>query len=258
MNTITVMILTLFMLYGAVIGSFLNVCIYRIPINISVAKGRSYCPSCNHTIYKRDLIPIVSYLMLKGKCRNCGSHISFRYTAVELLTAVLFGIAYLVLGLNLYTVLVCLMVSALIVVSFIDLDTGEIPDRFHIIIGTLAVVNLINVYITTYDIKSLIPFLIGFFAISVPMLIIAYFTGGFGGGDIKLMGVAGLFLGWQNVILAFLVGAMLGAVYGAFLLATKKAGAKATFSFGPHLCIGIYVSALWGTNIINAYLNTLF
>lgn len=239
--------ITMYFLYGIVIGSFLNVCIYRLPMKLSVAKGRSFCPSCNHTLKAIDLIPIASYLFLGRKCRYCKGKISARYCFVELLTGILFVAVYLKMAATWLSVIYCLAACVLVTLSFIDIDTKEIPDRMHIFILALCIPTIIIE-------NNLASHLIGLVAVSVPMLIIAYFTGGFGGGDIKLMAVAGLLIGVYPVVFAFFAGAFFGALYGIYLLIAKKADRKAAFSFGPFLSVGIFVAMLYANDVISWYI----
>lgn len=239
-----------YVLYGTIIGSFLNVCIYRIPAGISVVKGRSYCPKCRNTISPFDLIPILSYLMLGRKCRHCKESISPRYALIEGITGLLFGLVFLQFDLTIHSVLACLMTACLIVVAFIDIDTGYIPDRMHIFLLVLGVVGLFLP--DTISIKSK---LFGVLIISVPLLILAYFFDGFGGGDIKLFASAGLIIGTLNSILAFFIAVILGGGYAIYLLISKKRAKSETFAFGGFICIGIFLACLYNEYIITAYLN---
>ncbi len=236
--------------FGVVIGSFLNVCIYRIPKNISVAKGRSICPGCNSTIKGYDNIPIFSFLFLRGKCRNCSCKISPRYPLVELLGGLTFLLVGYEFSLSYATLIYCIFASVLICVAFIDIDTQEIPDRFHLIILGLAIASFFLVpEILWYE------RLIGAVAVSVPMFVIALVTGGMGMGDVKLMAVSGLLIGWQAILFGGILGAVLAAFIGVLLIATKRKSRKDKIAFGPYLAIALFVSALYGNEIINWYLS---
>ncbi len=234
---------------GLVIGSFLNVCIYRIPKNISVAKGRSMCPSCASAIHGYDNIPVLSYLILRGKCRNCGARISPRYPIVELLCGVCFVLVWLRYGFSWLTPIYCAYAAVLITLAFIDLDTQEIPDRFHIIILGLGVAAVFAVPEPT-----IVQRLIGAACISVPMFVLALLTGGFGMGDIKLMAASGFLLGWKANVFAALLGCIIAAVVAGILVALKKKTRKDHIAFGPYLAIGLFVAALYADQIINAYI----
>jgi len=247
MMIITAFVFTL----GLLIGSFLNVCIYRIPENISVAKGYSFCPTCKNRIQPYDLIPLVSYLFLKGSCRYCKSRISVKYPLVELFTGLLFLLVYFQFGLTPFAGLVALLVSVLVVVTFIDLKYQIIPDGLVLIVFFAG--------IPAAFLSGLSPWehVIGFFAVSVLLLIIALLSnGGMGGGDIKLMAAAGLFLGWKLILLSLMIASVVGAIVSVGLLLLKKADRKSMVPFGPFLSIGILLSVLYGNAIIVWYLNT--
>lgn len=238
-----------FFIFGTLIGSFLNVCIYRIPRNESVVTTNSHCPHCQSFIKPYDNIPILSYLFLGGKCRNCRESISMRYPLVEFITGLVFLINYQQLGLSISLGLNLVLSCVLILITFIDFDTLLIPDRFHVIIGGLAIINLI------LNPTQLTSSLIGAIIISVPFLIIAMTTGGMGGGDIKLMFVAGLYLGWQATLVSFFIASISGGLYALYLILFKKQGRKAEMPFGPFLCIGILISSLYSTQLITWYLS---
>ena len=242
-------------LAGACIGSFYNVIAARSVTHESFVKGRSHCPKCNHTLSAIDLVPFFSYLFLKGKCRYCKAKISIRYPIVELIGGLSAVFCVYKLGLTLQALLVFYVISLLITLSLIDLDIQEIPNGFHI-----AMIPAILFSIFLFPEISIGERVIGFFAISVPMLIIAELVNGigFGGGDIKLMAMAGAFLGWKGVICAFFAGIIVAAVYCIYLLAFKKAGRKTAIAFGPYLAIGIIVAVFYADPIINWYLNTFF
>lgn len=235
---------------GLLIGSFLNVCIYRIPENISVAKGFSFCPACKNRIQPYDLIPVISYLFLKGSCRYCKSHISIKYPLVELSTGLLFILVFFQFGLTPFAGLVALLVSVLVAVTFIDLKYQIIPDGL--------VLTIFAAGIPAAFLSGLSPWehVIGFFAVSVLLLIIAFLSnGGMGGGDIKLMAAAGLFLGWKLIVLSLMIASIVGAIISVGLLVLKKADRKSMVPFGPFLSIGIIISALYGNILIQWYLD---
>jgi len=234
--------------FGAIMGSFFNVVIYRLPLHESIVYGSSHCPTCQKPIKAYDLIPIISYLILNGKCRNCHQKISIRYPLIELLTAITYTLVYLVYGFSYTTLIGLILTSLLIIIAMIDIDTMEILGRFHIILLVLAIINLL---FTNLPLKDHI---IGFFIISIPFLIIAYLTNGIGGGDIKLIAVAGLLLGYQATLVAFFIASIIGGIVAVFLLITKQKDRKSLIAFGPYLCIGIYFAYLYGQQIFNWYL----
>jgi leader peptidase (prepilin peptidase)/N-methyltransferase len=196
-----------------------------------------------------DLIPIISYVILGGKCRNCKQQISIRYPLIELLTALSFTLVFYRYGFSYFSLIGMLLTSSLIIVGMIDIDTMEIYDRFQIFILILALANL---FITP------LPFLdhlMGFFIISVPFYIIAYITGGIGGGDIKLIAIAGLLLGYKATLVAFFIASIIGGSVAIYLLLTKQKDRKSLIAFGPYLCIGIYFAYLYGNELLSWYLN---
>lgn len=243
--------LTYITVMGFVIGSFLNVCIYRIPLHLNIAKGRSFCPSCHTTLKPYDMVPIFSYLILRGNCRKCKAPISVQYPLVEALTGILFLAAFLAHGFTIYSGLLCLFFCCLIVVSITDIQTMTIPDSLQVFIFILAVINII---VTP---NELIEKLIGLAVISIPMLLIAAITGGFGGGDVKLCAVSGLFLGWKLVLLGAFAGCILASCWSILLIIRKKADKKTLISFGPFLCFGFLFAALFGSQLITWYLTLL-
>ncbi|MGN0633483.1 MAG: prepilin peptidase [Oscillospiraceae bacterium] len=242
-------------LFGAAVGSFLNVCIYRLPKGESLIKSNSHCMTCREYIKKRDLIPIVSWCLLRGKCRACGAPISPRYTVVESLNAVgwvLISLKLDLVGNMLYTILCCLVYSALLVVFFMDWDTQLISTYVVIFIGILAVPEyLLCTRSSGLDLKSHI---IGIFAASVPLLIVFLVSKGkaMGLGDVYLMAAAGAFLGTAKVVTALALGVIIGSVAGLII---KKISGDSKFAFGPWLSIGILISMLWGFDIANFYMN---
>ncbi|MDF2556414.1 MAG: pilD [Bacillales bacterium] len=236
--------------FGICIGSFLNVVIWRVPNKLSFVKGRSFCPKCNEQIKSYDLIPILSFLMLGGKCRNCHSKISFRYPLIEFIVGLLFVFSFYILGFTLSAILVCSVVSILVCVTMVDFDTMEIPDGFTI---TLMIPAIAAIFI--FPELSITARVIGFFAVSLPMFLIAWLTGGFGGGDVKLIAVCGFLLGWQNVLVATFIALVLGAIVGVYLKVTHKIDNKQLIAFGPYLCAGIYIAILFGNQLIDSYLS---
>ncbi len=239
-------------LMGLLFGSFLNVCIFRIPKKESIVTGASHCMTCGKRIPWYDLIPVFSYLILRGRCRGCGAKITIRYPAVEALTAALWLCVYLRYGFTPQTLLYLSLVSALIVAAFIDIDTTEVPLSLTVFILILGVSALFLRDMPFYE------RLIGFFAASVPLLIAAVLSkGGMGGGDIKLMAVCGLVIGWKLILLSLLLAVLSGAVYGGMLLILRKKGRKAEMPLVPFLAGGIVVSLLFGGELIAGYLSLI-
>ncbi len=233
---------------GILLGSFLNVVIYRLPQHESIIWGRSHCMHCDHIIKPIELIPVVSFVFLGGKCKGCKTPISLRYPLIELLTGILFLVSYKTFGFSYAFAIALPLTLILIIIAFIDIDTMEIYDRFQIMILILA---LLNLFVSPL---SIIDHITGFFIISIPFYIIAWLTDGMGGGDIKLIAIAGLLLGYQATLVAFFVSIILGALMALYLLIVKKSSGKAQLAFGPFLCIGIYVAYHFSTIIIQTYL----
>lgn len=235
-------------LYGIVIGSFLNVCIYRIPKKESVVTVGSHCMSCNHKLAWYDLFPLFSFLFLKGRCRYCGTKLSAQYPLVEAVNGLLYVIVFAVHGWNLESVLYSLLVSALLVLSVIDYRTLEIPISVNAVILGIGIVHLV------VDFENWIHYIIGFFAASLFLFLCLIVTRGkgIGGGDIKLMATAGICLGWQNILLALAAGCIIGSVIQCIIIAVTKN--KTKFAMGPYLSVGIFVAMLWGDAFVEWYL----
>ncbi|MDR0273248.1 MAG: prepilin peptidase [Clostridiales bacterium] len=253
-------------LIGLCFGSFANVVIYRLPKGLSISKPPSACPSCKKQLQAIDLVPVLSWFFLRGKCRRCKKKISVRYPLVELLCGMLFAsMAYasMVNGSpTLSLVPLSVFVFVLLVVSFIDADTQEIPDGL-LIIGAVAGIIFIacghfmsEIFPHARDWKDA---LLGVIAGAAPLLIIDRLCllivkkDGFGYGDVKLMAMVGLFLGWQNVLMAFLFAFVSGAVFAVYLMVTGKAKRGSYFAFGPFLCIGTYLAFFFGKAVLDWY-----
>lgn len=206
---------------GLVVGSFLNVCIYRLPRGEFFSKSRSFCPNCKSPIKAYDNIPVLSYIILRGKCRSCGERISPRYPLVELLTCALWVGNYAAFGLDGMTIVYDVTVAVLIVAAFVDLDTFEIPDS-----GIVTLLILGAVTFAPFGGVSWQDKLIGCVCVSVPMLIVCLF-GGMGFGDVKLYFVLGLLLGWKKILVVFLLSVVLGAAVSVVYLAIKRRKAAA-------------------------------
>ena len=207
-------------LTGLAIGSFLNVCIYRLPRGEFFSRARSYCPKCSAPIRARDNIPLISYIVLRGKCRSCGQPISPRYPVVEALTAALFTANFAYFGVHPLTIVWDIAVCALITAAFIDLDTFEIPDSAILVLLVLGAVTFAPFGGVSWQDK-----LIGCACVSVPMLIVCL-LGGMGFGDVKLYFVLGLLLGWQKTLVLFLFSAVLGAAGSLIVVAVRKRKAR--------------------------------
>lgn len=259
-------------IFGTCVGSFLNVCIWRLPRNKSIVIPRSYCPHCQAPIRGYDNIPLISYLVLKGRCRDCGKRISPRYFIVELLSGMIFALFYFNYHShpeNLFIYL--LLASALVAITFIDFEHKIIPDMITypgIVIGLLVslIVKHQAPFIFSHIpwIDSLIDSLLGVLAGGGILWAIAILSkGGMGGGDIKLGAMIGAFLGWQDTLLALLLAFFVGAVIGIILMLLKLFTSKSLkaawkkrkefIPFGPYLALATLVTILKGQTIIKWY-----
>lgn len=239
-------------LLGASFFSFLNVVVWRLPRKESLVRGRSHCPSCGRVLTPWELVPCFSFLMLRGRCRSCGGKISVRDFWVEVLGGVLFVGCAVKFGVGSVRALLAFAVLFLLTaVALMDWDTMEIYDRFHAAILLCALLA-----IRFFPEIGLKDRLIGAVCVSVPMLILALvIPGGFGGGDIKLMFVLGLYLGWQQILLTAFFAILSGGFYAMYLLKKGKAGRKDHFAFGPFLCTGAGFAIFFGDGILGWYLS---
>ena len=238
-------------IFGITIGSFLNVCIYRIPLHQSIVTVSSHCMTCGRKLKWYDMIPVFSWLLLGGKCRSCKSKISLQYPVIESLNGILYVVICLVNGMDLFSLIYCLMTSALLTLSLIDWRTYEIPsgiNGFLFILGVAAAV---------LDRGNLLSHLAGMVCVSGFLGILYLISRGraIGGGDIKLMFACGLILGWKQIILAFLLGCIIGSVI--HLIRIRVQGEGHVLAMGPYLSAGIFLAALWGNEWISWYISLL-
>ena len=247
-----IIIYSIVFLLGIVIGSFLNVCIFRLPRHEDIVFKRSHCNSCGCVLKWYELIPIFSFVIQGGRCRSCREKISWQYPITELLNGLIYIWIFQTKGIAAESILLCICASVLLVIAVIDSKTYEIPFGCNIIIGILGVLRML------LDLQHWYRYVIGFFAVSCLFLLVYYLTkgNGMGGGDIKLMASAGLFLGWQNIILALMLGSIAACIIHLALMKLKGKGR--VLAFGPYLALGIFVSMLYGNEIISWYLAWLF
>ena len=237
----------LIFLFGASLGSFANVCIYRLPRDKQIISGRSYCPRCKKKIKWYDNLPLISYIFLNAKCRNCDKSISVRYLIVELITGISFLLIFLSFK-NLYTIVfLSTLILILIMIFFIDLENFIIPDSLNFLIMGLALVkNFIPSFNTSliHDInQSLIGGIIGYF--SIWLIIFLYKTlkkiDGMGLGDAKLMAGIGLLFGWQSIPLVLFLSSILGLFFVIPSLLKKQKTMKSEIPFGPFIIIAMLI-----------------
>ncbi|AOR24631.1 prepilin peptidase [Clostridium taeniosporum] len=243
----------LVIIIGLVIGSFLNVCIYRIPLEQSICYPPSHCGNCNHKLNSIDLVPVLSYLFLKGKCRYCNEGISIRYPLIEILNAILYLIIFCNYGLTFEFFKYTLLSSLLIVIGMIDYQTQDIYTStimFGIIVGIIFMT--LDFFINKGSISNyILGAIIGFLALAIIVII----TKGMGIGDAEITLVCGLFLGIKGVIFTLFLGIIIGGIVAIIILILKLKNAKDAMAFGPCLSIAALMYILWGDSIINFYLN---
>ena len=249
---------------GTYIGSFLNVVIIRAPLNQSFIIGRSHCMSCEKTLKWYHMVPVFSWIFLRGKCAYCKAKISPQYPLVEFLNGVAWasifyyinvvceGMLQSPIGVSYKSVLYLIAASVLIVISGIDIKIYEIPYTTNIILTLLGIVAL------CLDFENWSLYAIGAVSVGGLLFLIQLVSGGraMGGGDVFLMAAAGLLLGWKNIILAFILGCIIGSVVHLTLMRVKK-DTDNMLPFGPYLSAGIFISMLFGDGIINWYLSTM-
>lgn len=250
-------------LFGASVGSFLNVCIYRLPLGRSVIKPRSQCPRCRKQISWYDNIPIFSYVVLQGRCRHCSGRISPRYIIVEVVTTLLSAATFAHFQeLPQYLIYFGFLIAPLIVVTFIDLEHRLIPDVISlpgVVAGAMARLAFMKGDLTPVLIDIILGILVGggFLCIVGIGYELLKKQEGLGGGDVKLACMLGAFFGWKAVIFILLVSSILGSLVGLFLIFVLKKGLKYAMPFGPFLVAAAYIYLFWGEKILNWYL-TLF
>ena len=276
----------IFFILGLLVGSFLNVCIYRLPRSLSIVSPPSACPGCNAPVRPWDNIPLVSYILLGGKCRNCRGLISLRYPFVEMLNGVLYWCVVTSFGIGWHVPLICTLVSALVVITFIDLDFQIIPDSITlpgILIGLLSASFLLPDPFTASETSSM-HYAIGGKASACCLLPAAHYeivgfknslagllsggglfyliaeigrritkTDAMGGGDIKMMAMVGAFMGWKAILLTTFIGSLSGSIVGLFLMSVKGKGRQSRIPFGPFLSLGSLITLFFGNIILQWY-----
>ena len=239
--------------FGLLIGSFLNVCIWRLPREESIIRPGSHCPACSTVLGARDLVPVLSWLFLRGKCRFCGEKISARYPSVELLTGGLFLACYLHYGLTPELVAALVFSSFMVAITFIDLDHQIILDGM---LALLAICGL-GLQLWTGSV-GWVSMLIGAFVGGGLLLLLAILSrGGMGGGDVKFAAALGFWLGWPGILLGLFLGFVLGGLISLLLLVTGLRGRKDFIPFGPFIAIGAWIALLYGRRILDWYLGFL-
>jgi len=245
----------LIFILGLIVGSFSNVCIYRIPKNESIIYPASHCPKCRSNISPKDNIPLLSFILLKGRCRNCKGKISIQYPIVELLTGLIYLIIYLAYGLSAQALIYIILSSALVIIAFIDLNEQIVPDVISlpgIVIG--FIISFFVPYISF--VNSALGVLVGGGIILIIGLAgsVIFKKEAMGGGDVKLAAMIGAFLGWRYIVISLFLGFFLGALAGIFLIMSKIKSREDTVPFGPFIVLGSFITLLWGEKIISWYI----
>ena len=244
--------------FGAVFGSFINVVIYRLPRGLSVVNPPSACPNCKERIKPYDNIPVLSYLLLRGKCRSCGNGVSIRYPAVEALGALLTVLAYLLAPTMIEMLVWSVLALTLLAVTFIDLDFRIIPDRI-----TLPGI-ILGLFYSFAGPLSIVDSLLGVLAGGGGLLLVAlgYYwvtkREGLGMGDVKLMAMIGAFLGWQGVLGTLFIGSLAGSVVSVGIILAGKGNRMTAFPFGTYLAPAAWIFMFAGPRIWEAYLQLFF
>jgi leader peptidase (prepilin peptidase) / N-methyltransferase len=264
--------------FGLVIGSFLNAVIYRLEVSDSAFRGRSYCPHCRHILSWQDLIPVLSFLLLRGECRYCKEKISLQYPVVEVFTAFIFlqifNVQFFIsnefLNAQIFGTLYFFAIASLLIVLFVyDLKHYILPDKIVFPAISIAVVYQLSIWIISHwDLIRNLKLEISHFGILFNPLLAAlgaalFFFAIFalsrgramGFGDVKLALLMGLFLGWPNIAVALFAAFVLGAAVGVVLMLLKKKGMKSEIPFGPFLITGTFVALFWGKVIVDWYLD---
>jgi leader peptidase (prepilin peptidase)/N-methyltransferase len=252
-----ILLLTLIFILGSVFGSFLNVCIYRIPRNISIVFPSSFCPTCKKNIPFYYNIPIIGYIILKGKCKFCNEKISIRYPFIEGLTGCLALLCYLNWDLNL-AILHFLFLSSLIVITFIDIDFQIIPDVISL--PAILISFFLSIFVLNRSfISTILAILIGggiFFIIGKIYELVAK-KEGLGGGDVKLMAYFGGYLGLKSIFFIIFVSSLFGTIYGLSLMILHGKKSSQAIPFGPFLSLGAFLYLFFGDRMILWYLSKM-
>jgi len=243
-------------IFGAVVGSFLNVCIYRLPKGESIAFPPSHCPACDYKIPFYDNIPLVSYLVLGGKCRSCRAAISLQYPVVELITALLALFLFMRYGLSFLFAVLFLFCAAMVVITFIDLEHLIIPD-------VISLSGIVLGFVFSFFIpqlgwqNSLFGILAGGGSLYLVATLYHLFTGkeGMGGGDIKLLAMMGAFFGWKAVPFIIFMSSLVGSVVGVTVMFAQNKDSKLAIPFGPFLALGAILYIFFGRQMIHWYLS---
>jgi len=238
---------------GICLGSFYNVVGLRIPAGQSIVRPRSACPTCKHQLTAIELIPVFSYILQRGKCRNCKTHISPIYASIELATAILFTISPLLVGWSKELIIAWTLISLLVIVFVSDITYMIIPDKVLFFFAPLFIIERIIVPLDPWW-DMIAGSIVGFLLL---YLIAVVSKGGMGGGDIKLYAVIGLALGWKLVLLSFFLATLIGTIFGLIGIAIGKVRKGKPMPFGPAIVIGTLIAYFLGHNLIAMYIDLI-
>lgn len=245
------MIYLLIFLYGITLGSFYNVVGLRVPLKKSIVKPRSHCSYCGHTLSMLEIIPVLSYMFVRGKCRCCKASISPLYPIFELLTGILFVLCPVILGWEAELFVAWTVISLMMIITVSDIQYMIIPDKVLLFFGSLLLVERIFIQLDPWW-DSLLGAVVGFVLLYVISVVS---KGAMGGGDIKLFAVIGLVLGAELVLLTFFLSTLFGTAGGLIGMFTGKVKKNKPIPFGPFIVIGTLISYFYGNSLINWYLN---
>ncbi len=250
----------LFAILGLLVGSFLNVCIDRLPQHKSIAFPPSHCEACQHKLAVKDLIPVFSYLRLRGRCRYCQASVPRRLFWVELATAAIFALLYWHYGLSAQLGVMAFYACLFTIIFVIDLEHGLILNK--VVYPSMVVALLLSLYPWPWFSESMgmrvaYAALGGAIGFVIFLLIALVSRGGMGWGDVKLAALIGLATGFPLVFLAIIMGAILGGIVAVALLIAKKRGRREAIPFGPFLALAAMVTLLWGSSILGWYLGLM-
>jgi len=256
-----ILCVVIFLFLGLAVGSFLNVCVDRLPREESILNPPSHCQACHHRLAARDLIPVFSYLWLHGRCRYCQASISRRLLWVELATGGIFAFLYWHCGLTPELGVMAFYAGIFIIIFTVDLEHGLILNKVvyaGMVAALLIALFLPQPWITQLKLHGIANFALGGAIGFVILLLIAIISrGGMGWGDVKLAGLIGLATGFPLVFVALITGAILGGLVAGVLLAMKKKGRKEAIPFGPFLSVATLITLLWGSSILQWYLGLM-
>lgn len=244
------------LLYGLIMGSFLNVCICRIPKGKSIAFPPSHCPSCHTNLKWHNLVPVISYVIQKGQCTSCKEKITLQYPMIEILNAFLYLLVYIKYGFTVDFFFYALIFSILIIIAMIDLKEMIIPDILVLCLVGLTIIYKLALYIL-FDQSPQLLDSVGGLVLSALLfiLIILLSKGGMGGGDVTLIGSLGFIVGIKMIFVTILLSFILGAIISVFLLVAKIKGRKDPIPFGPFIVLGFLIVVFWGEQLLGWYIN---